>query len=67
MTVEEKQLADRIIQGDGRAFKRIVDECLDPVFNLAFRIIGNRDDAMDITGGRRMVLAANIKEPLKVR
>lgn len=36
-------------QGDMRAFEQLFRLCRDPVFRLAYRFTGNRDDAEDLT------------------
>lgn len=44
----EETLIRRFLQGDGGAFDRLVELCSSRVFNLAYRLVGNRDDAQDI-------------------
>ena len=36
-------------RGDRRAMSQLVDQYQRPVFNAAYRILGNRDDAADAT------------------
>lgn len=44
----EEALVRRFLQGDAGAFDRLVELCTPRVFNLAYRLVGNRDDAQDI-------------------
>ena len=38
---------DAAVAGDTRAFDRLVERYQKPVFSLAFRMLGNRDEAED--------------------
>ena len=42
-------LVDGCIRGDRRAMSQLVGQYQKPVFNAAYRILGNRDDAADAT------------------
>lgn len=46
---EEERLLDRSIQGDGRAFGELIDRHQRVLFNVALRMVGNFEDAKDIT------------------
>ncbi len=46
---DDSTLVKRIVAGDQVAFSEIVDKYQSPIFNAAFRIINNYDDAVDIT------------------
>jgi RNA polymerase sigma-70 factor (ECF subfamily) len=45
--LEEQQLAERAQHGDQQAFARLVDLYQTPVYNLAYRMLGNANDAED--------------------
>jgi len=47
--VNEEALVDRAMQGDVDAFNRLVIEYQQLAYNVAYRILGNRDRAMDAT------------------
>ncbi len=47
--IREEALARRAQQGDDVAFDSLVDFISPRLFNYAFRLLGNRDDADDIT------------------
>ena len=42
-------LIERCLRGDRRALEELIKEYEKPVYNVAYRILGNRDDAADIT------------------
>lgn len=44
----EEALIHRFLHGDAGAFDRLVDLCTPRVFNLAYRLVGNHEDAQDI-------------------
>lgn len=46
--VQLRQFVTLFLEGDQRAFYKIVDEYKDEVFNLCYRIIGDYDDADDV-------------------
>ncbi|MEI9957695.1 MAG: sigma factor [Ferruginibacter sp.] len=45
----QPELIVQLQQGDEQAFKRLVDEWQDMVYNTAIGIVQNEDDADDIT------------------
>jgi RNA polymerase sigma-70 factor (ECF subfamily) len=45
----DKTLAARILMGDKMAFEAILDRYEKTVFNVTYRMVGNYEDAMDIT------------------
>ncbi len=47
--IREEELARRAQKGDGAAFDSLVGYCAQRLFNLAFRMLGNREDADDVT------------------
>lgn len=47
--VDDSRLAVRAARGDGRAFEKIVERYDRVVYNLAYRMVRNEDDAQDIT------------------
>ena len=44
----EKDLVERTIQGDPNAFNLLVSRWEKRLFNYIYRLVGNRDDALDI-------------------
>lgn len=50
MTAEtDRKLIDRALQGNALSFRHLVERHQSFVYSLAFRLVGNRDDAKDIT------------------
>jgi RNA polymerase sigma-70 factor (ECF subfamily) len=49
MSDTDLELVDRVKSGDRSAFESIVNRYERTVFNSAYRIVGDRDDAADIT------------------
>lgn len=49
LTQDESTLIDRCIAGDDTAFDQIVYRYQDMVFNLAYRFLGNQDEAVDLS------------------
>jgi RNA polymerase sigma-70 factor (ECF subfamily) len=47
--LNQQELIVQLQQGDGQAFKKLVDEWQDMVYNTALGIVQNADDADDIT------------------
>ena len=47
--MNQPELIEQLQQGDEQAFKRLVDEWQDMVYNTAVSIVQNEDDADDIT------------------
>ncbi len=48
MTLRERMLLRRLRERDERAFRELVDEHRDKVFNLTYRMLGNRAEAEDV-------------------
>jgi RNA polymerase sigma-70 factor (ECF subfamily) len=46
---QEDALLDRCLEGDGGAFGRLIDRYQRVLFNVSLRMVGNREDAKDIT------------------
>ena len=46
---EDALLLDRCLEGDGGAFGQLVDRYQRVLFNVSLRMVGNREDARDIT------------------
>jgi RNA polymerase sigma-70 factor (ECF subfamily) len=46
---DDKDLVDRCLRGDGRAFDGLVDRYQEPVYRVVRRFLGNRDDALEAT------------------
>src|SRR6266704_3096844 len=51
LEVEEQEAAllDRCLEGDGGAFGKLIDRYQRVLFNVSLRMVGNREDALDIT------------------
>jgi RNA polymerase sigma-70 factor (ECF subfamily) len=49
MTNRDAELASKVSQGDQRAFAMLVAQYEKPIFNLALRMVSDRDDAADVT------------------
>jgi len=47
-SVDDQLFIDSVRAADPQAFRRLVDRELDPVFRLAYRILGDREDAEDV-------------------
>ena len=45
---EEREIIDRVRRGERAAFAGLVDAYAKPIFNLAFRMTGSRQDADDL-------------------
>mgnify|MGYP001815226419 FL=1 len=46
---DDTKLIERCVRGDREAFEALLIEYEKPVFNAAFRMLNNRDDARDVT------------------
>src|SRR6267378_3846271 len=46
---DEDGLLERCLEGDGGAFGQLVDRYQRVLFNVSLRMVGNREDARDIT------------------
>ncbi|MCK4236037.1 MAG: RNA polymerase subunit sigma-24, partial [Candidatus Krumholzibacteria bacterium] len=49
MMNSDSDLMTKISKGDRKTFERIVDKYERTIFNVAFRMANNYEDAMDIT------------------
>lgn len=49
MSYGEKELIDRAKKGDVNAFEQLIEGCQKKVFNIAFRMLGNIDDASELS------------------
>lgn len=45
----DEQIVARVLQGDRKAFAMLVEKYEKPVYNVAYRILRNADDAADVT------------------
>lgn len=45
----EEALLDRCLEGDGGAFGQLIDRYQRVLYNVSLRMVGNREDALDIT------------------
>jgi len=61
VTDEKKEFFDLLKSGDTEACARLVEDNQKNIFGLAFRMTGNRDDAMDITQETFVRALENIK------
>lgn len=48
MNESEKELIEKAKSGDVEAFEKLIEGCQKKVFNIAFRMIGNYDDASEL-------------------
>lgn len=48
MAVSDETLIERVLHGDQEAFADLVDRYQQKVFNIAFRMTGDREEAMDM-------------------
>ena len=46
---QDQSLVDRCLKGDRRALEALVREYQKPLYNAAYRILGNPEDAADVT------------------
>ena len=46
---DDTKLIERCIEGDRQAFETLLAQYEKPVFNAAYRMLNNRDDASDVT------------------
>ncbi|HSL93582.1 MAG TPA: sigma-70 family RNA polymerase sigma factor [Bacillota bacterium] len=49
MTTSDETLIQRILDGDAFAFEELVERYQQKVFNIAFRMSGNQEDALDLS------------------
>ena len=45
----DEQIVEKVLRGDRKAFAVLVDKYEQPVYNVAYRILRNADDAADVT------------------
>src|SRR5271157_5148342 len=45
----EAEIVARVLKGDRQAYALLVDEYKSPIYNLAYRMTGNLEDADDLT------------------
>ena len=46
---EDRKLVTAAREGDPDAFGRLAERYAGPIYNLALRVVGHGDDAMDVT------------------
>jgi RNA polymerase sigma-70 factor, ECF subfamily len=46
--VDDRRIIERVLKGDTEAFNLLVQQWEKPVFNFIFRLIGDREEAMDL-------------------
>jgi len=49
ISAEDLVLIRKCLGGDRRAFEQVVDRYQKPIYNAAYRIVGRREDAEDVT------------------
>jgi RNA polymerase sigma-70 factor, ECF subfamily len=49
MTTSDETLIQLVLDGDARAFEDLVERYQQKVFNIAFRMSGNQEDALDLS------------------
>ena len=45
----DRHLIERALSGDAEGFNALVRQWEKPIYNFIFRMIGNRDEAMDLS------------------
>jgi RNA polymerase sigma-70 factor (ECF subfamily) len=45
----EAEIVARVLKGDGQVYAMLVEEYKSPIYNLAYRMTGNSEDADDLT------------------
>lgn len=60
MELNEKKLVKRIKKGDQQAFAELVTEYKDKLFNVAYRMLGNRQEAEDVVQESFLRVYSNI-------
>ena len=58
----DEALVHRCKSGDAGAFRVLIGRYEGPVYNAAYRVLGNADDARDVTQGAFMEVAERIDE-----
>jgi RNA polymerase sigma-70 factor (ECF subfamily) len=46
--VDDRKLVDRVLKGDTEAFNLLILQWEKPIYNFIFRLIGEREEAMDL-------------------
>ena len=46
--VDDRKIVDRVLKGDSEAFNLLVRQWEKPIYNFIFRLIGEREEAMDL-------------------
>ena len=46
--VDDRKIIERILDGDTEAFNLLVRQWEKPIYNFIFRLVGDRDEAMDL-------------------
>ncbi len=46
--IEDRKIVDRVLKGDTEAFNLLVHQWEKPIYNFIFRLIGDREEAMDL-------------------
>jgi len=62
MDLDDKQLIENYLDGDGNSFSILIDRYLKSVFNFAYRLCGNKNDAEDIAQDTFLKVWKNIKK-----
>ena len=47
-SVDDSGIIDRVLDGDTNAFNLLVWQWEKPIYNYIYRMVGNRDDSMDL-------------------
>lgn len=47
--IEEAQLIEKVLDGDGNAFRGLVEAYQGRIYNIVYGMVHNRDDAMELT------------------
>ena len=46
--IDDRKIIEKVLKGDTEAFNLLVRQWEKPIYNFIFRLIGNRDEAMDL-------------------
>ena len=46
--VDDRRIVDRVLKGDTEAFNLLVQQWEKPIYNFIFRLIGDREEALDL-------------------
>ena len=49
MKYSDEQLAERFLSGDGKAFEKLVEKYIKPLYNFIFQLVRDKETANDIT------------------